>query len=46
MELSLFIESYEYIDLKNKYEKSFNIPVLSLNDNINILKEIILDYFS
>ena len=36
----------EYIDLKNKYEKSFNIPVLSLNDNINILKEIILDYFS
>lgn len=36
----------EYIELKNKYERSFNIPVLSLNDNIDVLKEIILDYFS
>lgn len=46
MERNCTLTRDEYIDLKNKYEKSFNIPVLSLNDNINILKEIILDYFS
>lgn len=40
------LTSDEYTVLKNKYEKLFNIPVLSLNDDINILKDIILDYFS
>ena len=44
--ISHLFEHTVFRNLKNKYEKSFNIPVLSLNDNINILKEIILDYFS
>lgn len=39
------ISNEEYTALKTKYEKSFNIPVLSLNDNISALKEIILNYF-
>lgn len=36
----------EYVRLKERYEESLCIPVVSLNDNIGILKEIILDYFS
>lgn len=36
----------KFLKIKNKYESMLNIPVLSLNDNIDILKDIVLNYFS
>lgn len=35
----------EFINIKNIYEKELDIPVLSLNQDINILKGIIIDFF-
>lgn len=35
-----------YLQLKNYYEKTLNVPVFNLNDNMDSLRDILIDYFS
>lgn len=35
----------EYMQIKNHYERALNIPVFSLDDRMDSLKDVIIDYF-
>ena len=40
------LKEEKFIELKNKYEKYFHMPVISLNSNIASIAELVTDYFT
>ena len=40
------LTSDEYANIKDYYQSQLNIPVFNLNESVDSLREIIIDYFS